>query len=246
MPIGSRSSVGHANPVPVHVRPASPADVSFLAEMLVAATFWRSDGMTGSVQDVRKQPELAHYVLGWPRASFRALLMACAAPRRSAPTSVRSMRRKPGSETRHRRQGYLAGSVGAPEHLESVRRPRCAGRPRRTAHPLTPMQSRWRLGAGRTWRTTAVQQCVTSRTRRHTVRWWGAIRHSRASRGHCAHLGVRAARSRGGVAGTFAITSVRRECRSVRRGRGVPVLVRFMPVMCAADPVSAALVSHQA
>ncbi len=68
MPIGNRSSVGHANPVPVHVRPASPADVSFLAEMLVAAAFWRPDGMTGSVQDVRKQPELAHYVLGWPRA----------------------------------------------------------------------------------------------------------------------------------------------------------------------------------
>jgi len=53
-------------PVLVHVRPASPADASFLGEMLVVAAFWRPEGRTGTVQDVLKQPKLAHYVLGWP------------------------------------------------------------------------------------------------------------------------------------------------------------------------------------
>jgi len=54
-------------PVLVHVRPASPADASFLGEMLVVAAFWRPEGRTGTVQDVLKQPKLAHYVRGWPR-----------------------------------------------------------------------------------------------------------------------------------------------------------------------------------
>lgn len=35
--------------------------------MLVAAAFWRPDGPSGSVAEVLSQPELAHYVVGWPR-----------------------------------------------------------------------------------------------------------------------------------------------------------------------------------
>lgn len=51
----------------VDLRPAGSADVLFLAEMLVAAAFWRPDGPTASVRDVMAQPELAHYVAGWPQ-----------------------------------------------------------------------------------------------------------------------------------------------------------------------------------
>jgi ribosomal protein S18 acetylase RimI-like enzyme len=39
----------------------------FLAEMLMAAAFWRADGPAGSLGEVMAQPELAHYVAGWPR-----------------------------------------------------------------------------------------------------------------------------------------------------------------------------------
>lgn len=53
--------------VPVLLRPAGVADGPFLAEMLVAAAFWRRDGPDGSVQDVMNRPELAHYVAGWPQ-----------------------------------------------------------------------------------------------------------------------------------------------------------------------------------
>ncbi len=35
--------------------------------MLAAAAFWRPDGPSGSVAEVLSQPELAHYVVGWPR-----------------------------------------------------------------------------------------------------------------------------------------------------------------------------------
>lgn len=35
--------------------------------MLVEAAFWRPDGPPGSVDDVWSRPELAHYVVGWPR-----------------------------------------------------------------------------------------------------------------------------------------------------------------------------------
>lgn len=34
--------------------------------MLVVAAFWRPDGPSGSIADVLSQPELAHYVAGWP------------------------------------------------------------------------------------------------------------------------------------------------------------------------------------
>ena len=54
-------------PVPLAVRPAVATDADFLTEMLVAAAFWRPDGPGGSVGEVMAQPQLAHYVTGWPR-----------------------------------------------------------------------------------------------------------------------------------------------------------------------------------
>jgi GNAT superfamily N-acetyltransferase len=53
--------------MPVEIRPAEAADAPFLAEMLVAAAFWRPEGPQGKVSDVMDQPELAHYVVGWPQ-----------------------------------------------------------------------------------------------------------------------------------------------------------------------------------
>ena len=53
--------------MPVEIRPADSADGPFLAEMLVAAAFWRPEGPEGKVSEVMDQPELAHYVLGWPQ-----------------------------------------------------------------------------------------------------------------------------------------------------------------------------------
>ena len=63
-----RPSPGHNGPVPVTVRPAEAHDGDFLAEMLVAAAFWRPDGPSGSLTEVLREPQLAHYVAGWPRA----------------------------------------------------------------------------------------------------------------------------------------------------------------------------------
>lgn len=63
-----RSSTGHNGLVSLTVRRAESSDADFLAEMLVAAAFWRSDGPSGSVTEVLSQPQLAHYVAGWPRA----------------------------------------------------------------------------------------------------------------------------------------------------------------------------------
>lgn len=54
-------------PVAIAVRPAEASDADFLAQVLVAAAFWRPDGPSGSVSEVLSQPELAHYVAGWPR-----------------------------------------------------------------------------------------------------------------------------------------------------------------------------------
>ncbi|MGH3632050.1 MAG: GNAT family N-acetyltransferase [Sciscionella sp.] len=50
----------------VTLRLAAPDDAAFLAEMLVEAAFWRPGGRRGTVADVLSQPELAHYVAGWP------------------------------------------------------------------------------------------------------------------------------------------------------------------------------------
>lgn len=51
----------------VVLRPAIASDAAFLAEMLVAAAHWRPDGPAGSVDEVLRQPALAHYVTDWPR-----------------------------------------------------------------------------------------------------------------------------------------------------------------------------------
>lgn len=51
----------------IAIRPADASDAHFLTQMLVAAAFWRPDGPSGSVADVLNQPQLAHYVAGWPR-----------------------------------------------------------------------------------------------------------------------------------------------------------------------------------
>ena len=49
------------------VRPAEGSDAGFLAEMLVAAAFWRADGPSDSVPQVLGHPQFAHYIAGWPR-----------------------------------------------------------------------------------------------------------------------------------------------------------------------------------
>lgn len=53
--------------MPPTVRPAEARDADFLTEMLVAAAFWRPERPSGTVTEVLSQPELAHYVAGWPR-----------------------------------------------------------------------------------------------------------------------------------------------------------------------------------
>ena len=53
--------------MPIELRAAAGPDALFLTEMLVAAAFWRPDGPSGSVEQVLSQPQLAHYVTGWPR-----------------------------------------------------------------------------------------------------------------------------------------------------------------------------------
>jgi hypothetical protein len=62
-----RSGLRHSAGVPISVRPAGPADGDFLAEMFVAAAFWRLDGPRGDLQSILTRPELAHYVSAWPR-----------------------------------------------------------------------------------------------------------------------------------------------------------------------------------
>jgi ribosomal protein S18 acetylase RimI-like enzyme len=57
--------------VPLELRPAIAADGAFLTEMLVAAAFWRPGAPIGSIRDVMNQPELAHYVTGWPQPGDR-------------------------------------------------------------------------------------------------------------------------------------------------------------------------------
>jgi len=66
-PIVERSGLGQCASVAVRVRPAGPADDDFLAEMLLAAAYWRLDGPLGDLPSVLARPELAHYVSGWPR-----------------------------------------------------------------------------------------------------------------------------------------------------------------------------------
>lgn len=58
---------GHTGPVPITLRRAVASDAPFLAEMLVVAAFWRPEESGTSVAEALGQPELAHYVDGWPR-----------------------------------------------------------------------------------------------------------------------------------------------------------------------------------
>ena len=59
--------LGHTCLVDVALRPALASDAAFLTEMLVAAAFWRLDGPAGTLDAVGRDPDLAHYVSGWPR-----------------------------------------------------------------------------------------------------------------------------------------------------------------------------------
>jgi len=51
----------------VTLRAADAADGPFLTEMLVEAAYWRPDGPRGDARDVLADPDLAHYVSGWPQ-----------------------------------------------------------------------------------------------------------------------------------------------------------------------------------
>lgn len=50
------------------VRPARAGDITFVTDMLVAAAFWRPDGPSGSPEEVLQDPDVGHYVDGWPQA----------------------------------------------------------------------------------------------------------------------------------------------------------------------------------
>ena len=66
--IGYQGSLtSHHGLVSLPVRRAEATDADFLVEMLVVAAYWRPDQPVGSVDEVLSQPELAHYVSGWPR-----------------------------------------------------------------------------------------------------------------------------------------------------------------------------------
>ncbi len=82
-----RSALRHSAGLAVRVRPAGPADGDFLAEMLVAAFFWQSDGHQGDVQSVLGRPEVAHYVKGWPNSG---VLAAAVGPRSDTPNGTDS------------------------------------------------------------------------------------------------------------------------------------------------------------
>ena len=49
------------------IRPASAADGHFLERMLVAAADWRPGTSARPLEAVLLDPELAHYVVGWPQ-----------------------------------------------------------------------------------------------------------------------------------------------------------------------------------
>lgn len=59
--------MGHPLRMSVALRPTVAGDADFLTEMLVEAAFWRPEGPCGDVDDVMREPELAHYVAGWPQ-----------------------------------------------------------------------------------------------------------------------------------------------------------------------------------
>lgn len=51
----------------VDVRRATRDDSPLLEQMLAIDADWRPDGRVRPMRDVMRQPELAHYVSGWPR-----------------------------------------------------------------------------------------------------------------------------------------------------------------------------------
>ncbi len=52
---------------PVRVRAARDDDGPFLVEVLALAAAWRPDSVVPTADEVLSDPELAHYVEGWPR-----------------------------------------------------------------------------------------------------------------------------------------------------------------------------------
>jgi GNAT superfamily N-acetyltransferase len=62
-----RAGVGQDGRVAVRLRVADAADGPFLIEMLIEAAYWRPDGPRGDAQAMLGDPELAHYVSGWPQ-----------------------------------------------------------------------------------------------------------------------------------------------------------------------------------
>jgi ribosomal protein S18 acetylase RimI-like enzyme len=53
--------------VTVELRPAQPGDAFFLVEMVAAAATWRPGSRGLSLDELLRDPALAHYVEGWPR-----------------------------------------------------------------------------------------------------------------------------------------------------------------------------------
>ncbi|MFD4369069.1 GNAT family N-acetyltransferase [Rhodococcus sp. NPDC058521] len=64
----------------VTVRRADARDVGFLTEMLVEAAFWRSDDSGRGIGHVLREPDLAHYVVGWPRPGDLGMVAECDRP----------------------------------------------------------------------------------------------------------------------------------------------------------------------
>lgn len=51
----------------VHVRPSAGADARFLEQMLAFAADWQPGVQVRPVDELLREPSLAHYVSGWPR-----------------------------------------------------------------------------------------------------------------------------------------------------------------------------------
>ena len=58
-------AINNTSSVPT-IRHATPADDSFLKEMLTVAADWRPGAVVRSVAEIMAEPARAHYVAGWP------------------------------------------------------------------------------------------------------------------------------------------------------------------------------------
>ena len=56
------------------VRLATADDLSFLKAMLYEAAFWRADQPRPKIEDALRDPRLARYLDGWPRAGDTAVI----------------------------------------------------------------------------------------------------------------------------------------------------------------------------